>query len=74
MNMVAILIMSAKWATLDLLEIKVFWKKGFYFIFVHDVTREILLRDSNYIADVVRWPKFGGFRSFMKEINITSIL
>ena len=55
MNMVAILIMSAKWATLDLLEIKVFLKKGFYFIiFVHDVTREILLRDSNYIADVVR--------------------
>ena len=28
-------------------------------ISVDDVTNKILLRDSNYIVDVVTWPKFG---------------
>ena len=67
--------MSAKMATLGLLKIKVFWNKGYdVIIFVHDVTNKILSRDSNYIVDVVMWPKFGNSSISMKEIIITSIL
>ena len=73
--MVAILMISAKLATLDLLKIKVFWNKDCdLIIFVHDVTNKILSRESNYIVDVVMWPKFGNSRISMKEVLITSIL
>ena len=52
--MVAILIMSAKLATLCLLKTKVFSNKNYVVIIsVHDVTKKILSRDSNYIIDVV---------------------
>ena len=52
--MVTILMMSAKMATLGLLKIKIFCKKGYdVIISVHDVTNKILSRDSNYIVDVV---------------------
>ena len=55
-NMVTILMMSAKIATLDLLKIKVFWNKGYdVIIFVHDVINKTLSRESNYIVDVVMW-------------------
>ena len=51
--------MSAKMTTSDLLKIKVFWNKGYdVIIYVHDVTNKIISRDSNYIVDVVMWPKF----------------
>ena len=51
--MLAILMKSAKLATLGLLKIKVFWNKGYDFIIsVHDVTNKIFSRDSNYIVDV----------------------
>ena len=73
--MVAILMMSAKMATLGLLKIKVFWNKGYdVIISVHDVTNKILSRDSNYIIDVVMWPKFGNSSISMREVIITSIL
>ena len=73
--MVTILMMSAKMATLGLLKIKVFWNKGYdVIISVHDVTNKILSRDSNYIVDVVMWPKFGNSRTSMREVIITSIL
>ena len=50
MNMVAILIMSAKMATPDLLKIKVFWNKVYDVIISdHDVT---FITDSNHIVDV----------------------
>ena len=56
----AILMMSAKLATLGLLEIKVAWNIVYdVIISAHDVTNKILSRDSNYIADAVMWPKFG---------------
>ena len=59
--------MSAKMATLVLLKIKVFWNKGYDIITsVHDVTNNILAGESNYIVDVIMWPKFGN--------SITSIL
>ena len=44
--MVATLMMSAKFGY-DVI------------VLVHDVTNKILLCDSNYIVDVVLWPKFG---------------
>ena len=67
--------MSAKMATPGLRKIKVFWKKGYdVIIFVNDVTNKILSRDSNYIVDVVMWPKFGNSSISMREVIITSIL
>ena len=52
--MVTILMMSAKLATPGLLKIKIFQNKGYDVIIPnHDVTNKILLRDSNYIVDVV---------------------
>ena len=63
--MVTIWIMSAKIATPDLRK-KVFWQK------YYDVTKKILSRDSNYIVDVVTWPKFGNSSISMREVIITS--
>ena len=65
--MVAILIMSAKFATLGLLKIKVFWNKDY------DVTSKIVSHESNYIVDVVMWPKFDNSSISMREVIITSI-
>ena len=62
--------MSEKMGTPGLLEITVFWNKGYDVInFFYDVTNSILLRDSNYIVNVVIWPKFG---TSMREVIITS--
>ena len=73
--MVTILIMSAKMATPGLLKIKVFWNKIYdVIIFVHDVTNKILSHDSNYVVDLVMWPKFGNSSISMREVIITSIL
>ena len=73
--MVTILMMSAKMATPGLLKIKVFWNKGYdVIISVHDVTNKILSRDSNYIVDVVMWPKFGNSSISMRDVIITSVL
>ena len=45
--------MSAKMATPGLLEITVFWNKGYdVIIHVDEVTKKMLLHDSNYIVDV----------------------
>ena len=73
--MIAVLIMSAKLATLGLLKIKVTLNKSFdVIIFVHNVTNKILSRYSNYIVDVVILPKFGNSCIFMTEVTITLIL
>ena len=67
--------MSAKMATLGLLQIKVFWNKRYgVIIFVYDVTNKILSLDSNYIVDAVMWPKFGNSSISTTEVIITSIL
>ena len=74
-NMVTILMMSTKITTPGLLKIRVFWNNGYdVIISVHDVTNKILSRDSNYIVDVVMWPKFGNSSISMREVIITSIL
>ena len=53
-SVVAILIMSAKFATLGLLKINVFWKKYFdVMISAHNVTNKSLSCDTNYIVDMV---------------------
>ena len=67
--------MSTKMATSGLFQIKVFWNKGYDLIIpIHDVTNKILSRDSNYIVDLVMWPKFGNSSISIKEVIITSIL
>ena len=46
--------MSARWAALDLLKIKVPQSKGYDVkILIHDVTSKILSHDSKYLVDVV---------------------
>ena len=67
--------MSAKMATPGLRKMKVFWEKSYdVIILVNDVTNKILLRDSNYIVDVVTEPKFGNSTISMREVIITSSL
>ena len=56
--------MSAKMATSGLLQITVFWNKGY------EVTNKILSRDSNHIVDVVMWQKFGNSSFSMREVII----
>ena len=74
-KIVAILTMSAKLATLDLLKIKVFWRNDYeVIIYILDVTNEILSRDSNYIVDIVMWLKFGNSSISIREVIIISIL
>ena len=73
--MVAILMMSAILANLGLLKIKIFWNKDYdVVISVHDFTSKIVSRDSNYVVDMVMWPKFGNSSISMKEVTLTSIL
>ena len=58
--MVTILMMSAKMAALGLLKINVFWNKDYDIsLSIKDVTNKILSLSSNYVVDLVMWPKFG---------------
>ena len=69
--MVAILMMSAN----GLLKMKVFLNEGYNAIAsVHDVTNKILLRDLNYIEDVIILPQFDNCSISVREVFITSIL
>ena len=73
--MVKILMMPAKLAAPALFKTKVFLDKSYYVIYsVYDVTDKILSHDSNYIIDVVMWPKFGNYSICIWEVIITSIL
>ena len=74
-NVVTILTMSAKMATLGLIKVMVFWNKGYGVITsVCDVINKILSGNSNYTLDVVMWPKFGDCSTSMREVVMTSIL
>ena len=67
--------MLAKLATLDLLKTKVFWNKSYDItISVHNANNKISSRDSNYIVDVVIWPKFGNCSISMREVITASVL
>ena len=73
-NMVTILMMSAKMAAPGLLKINVLWKSGYdAIIFVRDVNK-ILSRDSNYSVNEVMWSKFRNSSFSVREAIITSIL
>ena len=66
--------MSAKLATPDLFKIKTFWNKGYDVIILdYDFNNKILSRDSNYIIDVVMWPKIGNSSISIWEVITTSI-
>ena len=72
--MVANLMVSAKLATLGPFK-KVFLKNGYdVIIFVHDATGKVSSCASNYIVNVVNWPKFGNFSISMRQMIITLIL
>ena len=74
-NMITILMMSAKMATIGLLKMKLLWKNSYNIIIpVLDVTKKILSYDSNHIADVGMSPKFCNSSISMREVIITSIL
>ena len=74
-NIVKILMMSAKMVTPGLFKIQIFLKKAYdVIIFVHDVAIPILPRDSNYNVNVVMWPKFGYSSISVGEVIIYSIL
>ena len=67
--------MSAKMATLVFLKLMVIWNKGYDAIIpVDDVTNKVSSLDSNYIADLFLWPKFGNCSISMREVITTSIL
>ena len=73
--MVTILMMSAKITTPGLLKIRMFCNNGYHVITsVHDVTNKILSRNSNYIINVVMWPKFGNCSISIRKVIVTSIL
>ena len=66
--------MSTKMAMLGLLKIMLFWNKDYVTTSVYDVTDKILSRDTDYIVDVVMWPKFGNSSISISEVTRTSIL
>ena len=73
-NMVTILLISARMATPGLLKIKVFWNKDYDVIVSgHDVTNKILSLNSNYIVDVAII-LFGNSSISMRRVIMTSIL
>ena len=68
-----ILKVSANLATLGLLKIRLFRNEGYdVIISVHDVNNKILSRDSNYIVDMVMWPKFDNSSNSMREVTSIS--
>ena len=74
-NMVIILMMSAKMTTPEFLKITVFWNKRYdAIILVNDASNKILSRDSNYIVDMFMWPKFGNYSTSIKEVMTSSVL
>ena len=71
--MVKILIMSAKLATPDFLKLKIQKNKGYDVIIIdYDVTNKTLLCGSNYIWNVVMWPKCGNSSISKREVITTS--
>ena len=75
LNMITILMMSAKITTPDLLKTRVFWNIGYDFIiFDHDVTNKIWSCDSNDIIYMVTRSKFGNCSISMSKVITTSIL
>ena len=67
--------MSAKMATPGLLKTTAFWNKSYDVIIpAHDISNKILSLESNYIVDMVMWPKFGNSSISVREVIITLTL
>ena len=74
-NMVAIFMMEAKWATLVLLKKKTFSNKGYdVIIYAYEVNSNILPGNSNHTVGMVMLPKFDNSRISKRKVIITSIL
>ena len=72
--MIPILLMPAKFDIPGFLEIKEFWNERYNdIIFIYDATNKILSCESNYVLDVVIWPKFVNSSISIREVIITSI-
>ena len=72
--MTAIFTIPAKLAASSLNEINVFCNKSYDVVnSVHDITSKILSSDSNFVVDVIMWPKLGKSSSFTRIINIASL-
>ena len=66
--------MTTKMATTGLLKLTVFWNKDYdIIILVDDVTNKISSCDSNYIVDVLMWPKLGNSSNSKRKVITTSI-
>ena len=75
MNMVLILMISAKLVNLDLVKIKVLWNKDYDIIIsFYDATNKVWSSDSNYTVDLVMWQKFGNSSISVTEVIVTQIL
>ena len=73
LNMVGILKMSAKLATLHFLKLRVFWNTLYEVIIsVQDVIN-ILSRDWNYVLDVVMWAKFANAVFVWEKLSLSFI-
>ena len=74
-NLVGILMMSAKLATVALVKIKTFYDESCdVIISVSNPTKRILSRDSNYFLNVDIWPKFRNSSITVREVILTLIL
>ena len=74
-NIVKILIISAKLATPGFLKMKVFWNKGYAVISsVDEFINKLSSRDSIHIVNVVMWIKFGNPSITMRQFIITWLL
>ena len=74
-NLVLILMMSAKMATPGLLKLTIFWNNVYDVITrVDDISNKISSSDSNYVVDLFMWPKFGNSSISMREVITTSTL
>ena len=70
-NMVTLLVMSAKMATQGLLKRKVFWNKDYDVIVSgNDTIHKTLPRDSDFIVDMAMWTKFANTSISMREVII----
>ena len=66
--------MLTKMTTLAHLKVKIFWNKNYdVIIYVNDFIEKIFSRESNYIVDLLMWPKFGNSSICMREVIITSL-
>ena len=74
-KMIAILMISAKWATLGSHRINLFWNKSHGILFsIDEITNKILTSDSNYDADMAMSLKFGNSSISIRDFQFYNSL